>query len=492
MPVPRISVASLLVFLAVGCIHGGGTIDPAVARTDDFVLTRSLLNQWAPVLERDRIFRRKLAQAKNREEVIAREAALTAILETDHADELPEITRRQLWRDLQDAAVNRSYVNRVLAPRIIIEPEELRAVYTEHRENYRRPPGVTALEIFLWAPEKLPELRAEKRRLLQETRKEITDPGSFRRKAELLSDATSAYRGGAIGTITKNRTGGALREALFSGRLGMTDIVESPEGLFLFWITRMIPPKDNAFEDVADAIEKRLRSLRLAELKTEDLNKLLHENEIELRNPEDETQAENPVLILNGRSFSLEALALPVFDARSVKRRAVTMIRKEMLEAGGFEIDQPDRIVYRYRLSRRILSRLVDREAATQTRSSNEPAGQPSKGPALERWTFDLLRIPDVHSPGKLSMVFRALHDLGPGAGITELANLLERQSRLKGNVTRYDDVSVWGDRYRRSLVLGLTFVPLRPINLSICPCQFGSNRQPSKQEALSSRTSWQ
>ena len=442
MDAVRISVMALLTLLLGGCMHTGVPVDPLVARADCFEMRTSDLDAWEKVFEKDPSLRRKLAEAKNREEMIARQAALSSILEVEYGDEVPDIIRRQIRRELEDAEIDRSYVRQVLSPRLVIDSEEVRAIYTENRANYRRKAGVVVLEIFLWAPEDLPDLRSEKRELLEGVREEVSDPGAFRRKAGIVSDATNAYRGGSIGSISEDRVGGALHAALFTGRTGMTDIVESPEGLFLFWITRLIPPKDNTFEDVAEGIEKKLRSRQLSRLKAEDLEKLREEHEIEVRDPGDEAEEGDVVLILDGKPFSLDQLDLPVFNRGAVERRALALIRKGILEELGFRIDRPDQRIYRYRLARKILRRIVDRKMAELGPGKvEEDSGEPCKGPELERWSLDLLRIPGAEGPGQLSMVFRALHDLRPGADIEQLAALVAENGGPEGKITHYDDV---------------------------------------------------
>jgi hypothetical protein len=417
-------------------------VDPVVARTDTFSLTRSDIDRWAAFLKGERSFQRRLAGSENPEDAIAREAALTAILLAEYPDEVPDIVKRHVWHNLEDAAIRRTYVREVVGPGITIDPGEVRSIYTEHRANYRKSAGVSVLEIYLWAPEDLPELRARKRKLLEDIGNEVSDPQAFRQRAETLSDATNAFRGGSVGTILEDRVGGALREALFSGRTGMTEIVESPEGLFLFWVTRMTPSRDNSFEDVAQVIEKKLRAQRLQELMTKDTQRLRLEHEIEVTPPARDAGPTASVLVIDGQAFSLDEIDLPAFDTHAVGGRAIAMLRKQVLESGGFEIDRPDRMAFDYQIARMVLSRLVQREAAApESIDDQETAGNLVTGPALERWTFDLLRFEKVEGPAELSVVFRALHRLGPGAGLDDLAADVAEDDGLEGTITHYDDV---------------------------------------------------
>jgi len=438
----RVPAAVFFVALALGCAHAPpDSADPVVARTDEIVLRRSDIERWDATLGNDRAFRRRLAQAGGRDEAVARQAALASILAADSPDLVSEAERRKLLRDLADQTVDRTYNREILAPRITIDPGEVRSIFEEHRENYRKARGVTVLEIFLWAPEDLPELRRKKRAMLENVRTEVTDQEAFRRKAEALSDATNAYRGGSIGTVLDNQVGGALRTELFTGRTGLTDIVESPEGLFLFWVTRVIPPRDNSFPDVADDIERRLRSRRLTTLITEDTERLRADHDIRLIPPAEGVAAANgPILSIDDRPYTLEDLDLDRFDRRTVDRRALAVVHRRVLETAGIAIDPPDRTLFDFRIGRTTLARLVERQAAAGEAPTAAPPAPPGE-PELQRWTFEMLRIPGADRPDQLSKVFRALYQLGPDAGLEDLAELLEDLFGMKGTLTAYDDV---------------------------------------------------
>jgi len=437
-----LSSAVVLVCLTIGCTHSAVPVDPVVARTDTFALTRSDIDRWAAFLKGERSFRRGLVGSGNQEEAIAREAALTAILLADFPNEVPDIERRRLWHNFEDAGIGRTYLREVVGPRVTIDPGDVRSIYTEHRANYRKSAGVSVLEIYLWAPEDLPELRAQKRKLLEGIGRDISDPQTFRQKAEAVSDATNAYRGGSVGTILEDRVGGALRAALFSGRTGMTEIVEGPEGLFLFWVTRTTPSRDNSFEDIAETIEKKLRSRRLKELMTKDTQRLRLEHEIEVTLPARDAGSSAPVLVIDGQSFSIDELDLRAFETRAVEGRALAILRKQILESGGFEIDRPDRMSFDYRIAQMVLARLVQREASVpESIDDEQTAENPETGPALQRWTFDLVRFENAGGPENLSAVFRVLHRLGSGAGLDDLAADVEKEIGLEGTVTHYNDV---------------------------------------------------
>jgi hypothetical protein len=413
-----------------------------VAQADGFVLTASELEEWSVFLEQRRDFRGRLRNAENRQEEIARTAAVTNILLRDHPDLISDEERRRLWRRMAGPENRRAYVRQVLGPQIVVDEAEVREIFDSHRENYRKARGVKALEIFLWAPEDLKDLRAERRALLDRIRSTTDTPEAFRQAALAHSDATSAYRGGSIGTLLEDQVGGDLRQALFTTIDDLTEIVQSPDGLFLFWIVRRVPAKENRFEDVAAGIEAKLRKQKLQTLITTDSEALRTRHALTVVDNSEPPDPDAPVLHIDGRFFTLRDLDLDTWERTAVERRGMAILYGEALQQRGIEIDRPDAFEFDWLVSRRILNRLVaqahDVEALSTEAASEQAVMTPSKH---ERWTFDLLRVEDVDSPEALFAVFRARREVGKSADLTMLQEVLKNRYGLHATITSFDDV---------------------------------------------------
>ncbi len=494
-------LAGLLVTLGA-CSHTTTPPERIVARGDDFVLTQSELGTWSDFLKKRRDFRLTLRRAESPREEIARTAAVTAILLQDYPDLVSDEERRRLWRGMADHETRRTYVREVLGPQIVVDEAGVREIFETHRENYRKARGVKALEIFLWAPENLEDLRDEKILLLENIRTTTTTPEAFRQAAQAHSDATSSFRGGSIGTVLEDQIGGALRQALFTTtdgltrtshqcstatadaqrpaalshlgvlnglsstpprpsdrklhraqhldalatktgeKCGLTDIVQSPDGLFLFWVVRRVPAKENDFEDVASGIEAKLRKQKMQILITADSQTLRTRHAFTVIDPSEPTDPDAPVLRIDDRLFTLRDLDLDIWDRRAVDRRGMAILYREALQERVIAIDQPDHFEVDWLLSRRILSLLIAQAPEVGAPPVEAGAEQPEMMPSkVERWTFDLLTVEGISSPEALFAVFRAQYEIGETADLKMLQEALENGYGLKATIEPFDDV---------------------------------------------------
>ncbi len=438
---------TFLLFLGA-CSHVSPTTDRlVVARTDNFVLTQSELDEWTTFLEQRRDSRRQLQQAGNRYEEIARAAAVTSILLDDHGELVSDEERRHIRRDTADRNIRRTYIREVLAPQVIVEEARIRDIFENHRENYQKARGVAALEIFLWAPEDLKALRREKMLLLKDIRESTATREAFRKAALEYSDATSAFRGGSIGTLLEDQVGSTLQQALFTKNKGLTEIVENPEGLFLFWVVRRIDAKENDFEDVAGSIEAKLRQREMQTLIKTDAKELRTRHSFTLVTRDIPPTKNTTVLRFGDTKFTLSSLDLGSWDIKAIERRGMSLLYGEILQNRGNEYKQPDQIETDWIVSRRILKRLIaqkqNEDNSNQGNSDeyNSDQDKAKQAPLIERWTFSLLTIENVRSPEALFAVFRARHDLGETANLADLRLNLENTYGLPVAITHFDDV---------------------------------------------------
>ncbi len=438
-------VASLvLIFVALsGC---GGGEETVAARTDVFVMTDGELENWTPFLEQKRELRDRLRKAEDRRQELLRVIAIIRLVPPEYGELVPAGEIEAAERDLELRQVRATYLDAVLRPQIEVREDEILQIFSEHYQNYQKSEAVRVLEIFKWAPPDLPEFRQERLAELEALRFQIKSREDFEAAALDQSDATSAYKGGRIGTLYRDQVRGALEGALFSGGDGLTDVVASGSGFYLFFIIDRLPPRTNELRDVADGIEKTIVRQRLQRLMADDASRLKGEYEFRVI-PAHETDDGQPRLRLGNEVLTAEQLGVPagLSDQAKTKRmeqRGLTTIMERELAQRGVVPKPPNPMEMawiRYRLAWR---RAVAAELSTTP--AGEESGQGDSDPAqnVERWTFDLLRVPAGEGAEAWHAAFRARHDLPPHAGLEELRLRLADDHGLEGRITEYQGVT--------------------------------------------------
>jgi len=243
------------VLAAVSFVGCGGVIEPTVAaRTDAFVITDGELAAWTPFLEGKRELRDRLRKAEDPRQELLRTIAMIRLVPPEYGALVPGGELEAAERDLEYRQIRATYLAAVLKPRIEVTDDEIRQIFSEHRQNYQKAEAVQVLEIFKWAPRDLPELRQRRSAELESLKTRIESSGDFETAALERSDATSAYKEGRIGALYRDRVSGPLEAALFNARVGLTEVVASDEGLHLFYIIDRLPPRSNDLSDVTDEI----------------------------------------------------------------------------------------------------------------------------------------------------------------------------------------------------------------------------------------------
>lgn len=416
----------------------GPAIVPCFVSADDVA-------RWSALLKRQPEVRRRLRGADDETTELERMIALVRVVLHDHGDLVSVEERRALWRDQQDRAIRATYIREVLGAQVEVTDAEVRRIFTEHRDGYRKAPGVKVLEIFKWAPEDLSELRSSTRAELDRLAATIDSVDAFTAAARAYSDATNAYRGGRIGTLHRDRVPAPLQRALFDHGLGLTEVVESPEGFYLFWITATVPARDQDWADAAEAIRRRLRSQRIEQLIRDDAARL--RQRIELNPPAEHDRGTGAVARVDGRVYTAAELELAerVGDSSAVTRRLMAVMMARELESRGIVVDPPDELSYYWNLYRTAWPRLVER---ARLRGDAEPCVIPENEDAaplrskVERWTFDLLEVDGAGSPDVLFKVFRARYGLQAAADLEALRERLDGRFSIASRIRHFDRVT--------------------------------------------------
>lgn len=391
-------------------------------------------SKWKDYLLQQPEIDHRLRKAEDREQALSEEIKILRVLLRRHRRLCSDQERAEIRRDARDAAVFSSYRREILKPRVQAGLEEAREIFKNHASNYRHSRGVFALEIFLWAPEDLPELRLEKSQLIHRLAETCQSVEDFRDAARKYSDATSAFRGGAIGTIEENQVSGPVRDTLFFDKTGLSELLEAPQGFYLFFITRLIPAKTSGFEDVADRIIASLKVRRLNALAEKDQKKLeaqmvIHEA------PGD------PLLEIGSETFSAEDLLLTHPNREQIRRRGLALLETRILASRGIEPAPIDPMALDWRISRIIFRRLLEKKLEDPSWPPDEMEGPRPTFRSVERWSFDLLSLDKADRPKLLYQVFRVLYETGDEASLESIRTELEKCCGLKGEIRHFEKV---------------------------------------------------
>lgn len=191
-----------------------------------------------------------------------------------------------------------------------------------------------------------------------------------------------------------------LRAELLSGHTGISEILGSSQGLFLFWVTGLTPARTPSFAEVEASILRRLRQERLAAL---------------------------------------------------LARRGPAWPAEQELAEIGVPVDPVDPVAREVALFERIWPRLLGREWDRRDSAPLLDAARASlpRPPSVERWSFDLLEADAAGSPETFFAVLRVRHELGAQASLPAIREELTRRG-LHAEIRRFREVTA-----REAAVLG-------------------------------------
>jgi len=436
-----------LVLMIVSCSGCGDRSEPAIAaRTDVFAITEAELADWTPVLEGKRELRGRLRKAEDRREELLRVIAMIRLVPPEYGGLVPATELESAQRDLEARQVRTAYRDQVLRPQIEVTEEEIRQIFTEYRQNYQKPEAVRVLEIFKWAPPDLPDLRRQRTEEMESLRSKISDRESFEEAALAYSDATSAHKGGRIGTLNRDEVSGVLEEALFSGGYGLTEVVASGSGLYLFFVVDRLPPRANELSDVADGIEKSLVRQRLQRLMAENAARLKNEYGFRLV-PANKTDDGQPRLRIGNEVLTAEQLGVSAglseeSKIKRIEQRGLTIIMKKELARRA--VVPPPTVPMetdwmRYRLAWR---RVVVTELSRTPPGRETLQDDAERPPNVERWSFDLIRVPAGEGAEAWDAAFRVCREIQPEAGLEPIRQRLAQDYGLVGELVKLRDVT--------------------------------------------------
>lgn len=153
-----------------------------------------------------------------------------------------------------------------------IADDALRAAYDERADAFAMPERRDAYHLYLrYAPgESHDVVRAE----IEALRDQVLGGENFQRLAAEHSDSESRHREGRLGWVTPGQLPAGFEKVIFQLDEGVpSEPVATRDGLHLFYVDQILPPRQASFEEVRQGLAARLvaerREAAIAELEAE-------------------------------------------------------------------------------------------------------------------------------------------------------------------------------------------------------------------------------
>jgi peptidyl-prolyl cis-trans isomerase C len=142
-----------------------------------------------------------------------------------------------------------------------VSDQQVRAYYDENPNLFRKPEQVKASHILVQVPQDADEAKqATALATIQGLKTRIDNGENFATLAQEYSDCPSKAKGGDLGFFSREQMVPPFSEAAFALEPGQTsDVVQTRFGYHLIRATEYQAEQTMAFNDVKDAISKRLR-----------------------------------------------------------------------------------------------------------------------------------------------------------------------------------------------------------------------------------------
>jgi peptidyl-prolyl cis-trans isomerase SurA len=178
------------------------------------------------------------------------------------------ITMAEYREKVRDQLLKSRLVNREIKSKIAIPPEEIKAYYESHPEEFGGQKVYHLYLIFKQFPVDADEGQKEavEQELKDALQKVRAGEVSFSALAEAISDAPQASSGGYLGAFELKDLSQQLRPLLAGMKDDdMTPILKSDQGLQVFWIEKIDVKTGKTLEEATSEIERKLYNQKVNE-----------------------------------------------------------------------------------------------------------------------------------------------------------------------------------------------------------------------------------
>jgi peptidyl-prolyl cis-trans isomerase C len=170
-------------------------------------------------------------------------------------------TRAQYIAELEASLKVENFLEQELYSSLVVEPDEVRAYYDAHPEEFQVPEQIRGRHILIKVEPGAPEAeRKDARAAIDAAAERIKSGEPFEEVAKEVSQEAAAVRGGDMGYVSKGQMKPAFEEIAFNLAVGeVSRVFETEYGYHLMKVEEKIPVSKLSFDVVRPEIEEFLR-----------------------------------------------------------------------------------------------------------------------------------------------------------------------------------------------------------------------------------------
>jgi peptidyl-prolyl cis-trans isomerase SurA len=160
---------------------------------------------------------------------------------------------------LRNQILTQYVIQREVAGKILLDSDDVRQYYLQHREEFDQPERVRLREILVSTEQRKPEELPAREQRVHEVLEKIRQGQKFEDVARQYSDAPTAEDGGDLGYFEPTKLAPAIRDLIANLREGaVTDPIRTPQGYLLLQLVEHLPEGIPPFERAEPLIRDKL------------------------------------------------------------------------------------------------------------------------------------------------------------------------------------------------------------------------------------------
>jgi peptidyl-prolyl cis-trans isomerase C len=170
-------------------------------------------------------------------------------------------TEEALKKQIKDGLAIKTLLDKEVLRKIAVSDKQTRSFYDAHPDLFRQPEQVRASHILIKVPQNASDAqKAAAMAKIKALKKRIDKGENFATLAMKYSEGPSKTKGGDLGFFTHDQMVKPFADAAFALKPGqVSDVVTTRFGYHLIRVTDRKPAHTLAYNDVKDAISKRLQ-----------------------------------------------------------------------------------------------------------------------------------------------------------------------------------------------------------------------------------------
>ncbi len=215
-----------------------------------------------------------------REQLLERWVQITLFAEEAKATKMDQDPAfRAKLEDVKNALLAQAFIEKKVEGKVTVTPDEVKAYYEAHKEEFSQPEMVKARHILVRVPSDADaKAWSDAETKVKDIRKQLDKGKDFAELARQYSeDPGSKDRGGDLGFFPKGRMVPEFETAAFALKAGDTSgPVKSPFGYHIIQVQERKDAAVTPFEDISQQVEQRLiaeKQQKLVEQITDELKK---------------------------------------------------------------------------------------------------------------------------------------------------------------------------------------------------------------------------